>query len=74
MSEIVIKPMYLKELCVLCQCSYYQLRAQLKATAKAHKEEFKGFNFSRAGKKTLSKKQVKIFLTHSDMLPETITL
>jgi hypothetical protein len=69
MAEITIHAMTKKELALLCGCSQYHLNKQLIAFANTNE------NFGKwKGHALLTKAQVKMFLQHTDILPETITV
>lgn len=65
-----------KELAGICECTWYVLRKRLMATAAVpkYKAAFSTLDFTRNGPKTLTKKQVKLFLEHNDIIPETLTV
>lgn len=70
MPEIVLKPMWKKELAALCQCTAWELNKRLQATAKTLKwkeSEWKG-------RVQLQKNTVRQFLEHNDFLPEKINI
>jgi len=69
MAEITLRPMWKKELAGICGIGRGTLNKQLAAYAKINKD-FGAWQ----GKCMLSKKQVKAFLVHVDVLPETITI
>lgn len=70
MAEITIRPMWKKELAAVCQCTMYELNKRLTAFAKEKKWTKKDWY----GKVQLQKEQVRDFLAHNDILPETITV
>jgi len=69
-TTITIRPMSKKELAGICDCSYYQLSKSLALVSIKFKTEFKNYK----GVTKLTKTQVKLFLQHCDILPETITV
>lgn len=69
MAEIILQPMQKKELANICRVSRPTLNKMLAAYAQTNTD----FGEWR-GRRLLSKVQVKAFLLHIDVLPETITI
>lgn len=62
--------MWKKELAAICQCTMYELNKRLSAFAKLKNWKKQEWH----GKVQLQKEQVRSFLAHNDILPETITV
>lgn len=67
-TTITIRTMSRKELMAICQCSRYELNKTLAALAKKDK------TFKIVPGERISKTNVKIILTHTDILPENFTI
>lgn len=66
-KEIIIRPMIKKELAALCECSEHMLKKELQALEQKVGADQLG---KWRGRITLSKAQIRLFLSHIDIIPE----